>query len=99
MCLFFCLSIRRRQTSSCGGTGCQSWSLPFSGVLARRDRRTPTNGTAGERGSGLVLLLSRDLVERQGGVMTVTSAIDRGTTFRFRLPAPVVSGPIPSVAA
>jgi len=67
--------------------------------LFRLDRRTTTNGTAGERGSGLGLLLCRDLVERQGGVLTVTSAIDRGTTFRFRLPAPVVSGPIPSVAA
>lgn len=55
--------------------------------LFRLDRRTTTNGTAGERGSGLGLLLCRDLVERQGGTLGVTSKIDVGTTFRFRLPA------------
>jgi signal transduction histidine kinase len=54
--------------------------------LFRLDRRTTTNGTAGERGSGLGLLLCRDLVERQGSVLTVRSAVDRGTTFRFVLP-------------
>ena len=62
--------------------------------LFRLDRRTTTNGTAGERGSGLGLLLCRDLVERQGGVLTVTSAIDRGTTFRFRLPTPLLPGQV-----
>lgn len=55
--------------------------------LFRLDRRTTTNGTAGERGSGLGLLLCRDLVERQGSALTVESAVDKGTTFRFRLPA------------
>ncbi|SDM89498.1 Signal transduction histidine kinase [Methylobacterium phyllostachyos] len=59
--------------------------------LFRLDRRTTTNGTAGERGSGLGLLLCRDLVERQGGVLRVRSAVDRGTTFLFRLP---VSGTV-----
>ncbi|MGU3664168.1 ATP-binding protein [Methylobacterium sp. A49B] len=61
--------------------------------LFRMDRRTTTNGTAGERGSGLGLLLCRDLVERQGGVLAVSSAVDRGTTFRFRLPAGIPSKP------
>ncbi|UIY43568.1 ATP-binding response regulator [Methylobacterium radiotolerans] len=61
--------------------------------LFRLDRRTTTNGTAGERGSGLGLLLCRDLVERQGGVLAVSSAVDRGTTFRFRLPAGAPSRP------
>ncbi|TXN41677.1 response regulator [Methylobacterium sp. WL30] len=54
--------------------------------LFRLDRRSTTNGTAGERGSGLGLLLCRDLVERQGGELTVTSSPDQGTTFRFTLP-------------
>ena len=53
--------------------------------LFRLDRRTTTNGTAGERGSGLGLLLCRDLVERQGGELTVASAVGHGTTFRFVL--------------
>ena len=55
--------------------------------LFRLDRRTTTNGTAGERGSGLGLLLCRDLVERQGGLLTVRSAVERGTTFSFTLDA------------
>jgi len=64
--------------------------------LFRLDRRTTTNGTAGERGSGLGLLLCRDLVERQGGVLEVRSAVDRGTTFLFRLP---VSGTVHAAAS
>ncbi len=66
--------------------------------LFRLDRRTTTNGTAGERGSGLGLLLCRDLVERQGGVLAVSSAVDRGTTFRFRLPAGIPSKPLRTFA-
>ena len=54
--------------------------------LFRLDRRASTAGTAGERGSGLGLLLCRDLVERQGGILEVRSAVDRGTAFRFSLP-------------
>ncbi len=61
--------------------------------LFRLDRRTTTNGTAGERGSGLGLLLCRDLVERQGGVLEVRSAIDRGNDL------PVQAARIPHRAA
>ncbi len=54
--------------------------------LFKLDRRVTTVGTAGERGSGLGLLLCRDLVERLGSRLTVRSVVDRGTTFRFSLP-------------
>ena len=54
--------------------------------LFRLDRRSTTNGTAGERGSGLGLLLCRDLVERQGGELAVTSTLGGGTRFYFLLP-------------
>ena len=54
--------------------------------LFRLDRRTTTNGTAGERGSGLGLLLCRDLVGRLGGELDVDSVMDRGTAFHFTLP-------------
>ena len=53
--------------------------------LFRLDRRTTTNGTAGELGSGLGLLLCRDLVERQGSELVVKSTIGVGTAFYFRL--------------
>jgi two-component system sensor histidine kinase/response regulator len=54
--------------------------------LFKLDRRSSTAGTAGERGSGLGLLLCRDLVEKQGSALTVTSTVGRGTCFRFVLP-------------
>lgn len=60
--------------------------------LFRLDRRTTINGTAGERGSGLGLLLCRDLVERQGGKLTVVSIPNQGTTFSFRLPEAASNG-------
>ncbi len=55
--------------------------------LFKLDRRHTTAGTAGERGSGLGLLLCRDLVVRQGGDLVVQSMIGCGTTFSFRLPS------------
>ncbi|WP_131113035.1 hybrid sensor histidine kinase/response regulator [Lichenihabitans psoromatis] len=55
--------------------------------LFRLDRRVSTKGTAGERGSGLGLLLCRDLMERQGGSLSVESEVDRGTTFHLTLAA------------
>lgn len=53
--------------------------------LFKLDRRSTTNGTAGERGSGLGLLLCRDLVERMGGALTVSSSVVSGTRFSFLL--------------
>jgi len=57
-----------------------------SASLFKIDKRTSTPGTAGERGSGLGLLLCRDLAELQGSRLEVDSEPGRGTTFRFRLP-------------
>jgi two-component system sensor histidine kinase/response regulator len=64
--------------------------------LFRLDKRTTTIGTAGERGSGLGLLLCRDLVQRLGGDLRVRSGINEGATFSFRLPAARVAAPAPS---
>lgn len=55
------------------------------GRLFQPDRRVTTDGTAGERGSGLGLLLCHDLVARQGSALTVTSVPGEGTVFRFTL--------------
>ncbi|MBT2246865.1 hybrid sensor histidine kinase/response regulator [Sphingobium sp. BHU LFT2] len=49
--------------------------------LFRIDRRVTTPGTAGEKGSGLGLLLCRDLVERMGAKMEVVSNVGEGTAF------------------
>ena len=53
--------------------------------LFKLDKRISTIGTAGEPGSGFGLLLCRDLVERLGGELMISSAVDHGTTFRFTL--------------
>ncbi|HYD31401.1 MAG TPA: PAS domain S-box protein [Azospirillaceae bacterium] len=59
--------------------------------LFRLDEYNTTPGTDGETGSGLGLLLSKNLTERQGGQLFVTSTPGEGSTFRFTLPrrAPV----------
>jgi two-component system, sensor histidine kinase and response regulator len=60
--------------------------------LFKLDRRSSTIGTAGEPGSGLGLLLCRDLVELQGGHLAVRSDVGHGTTFGFSLPVTVPIG-------
>lgn len=45
------------------------------------DSRSRRNGTAGERGAGLALLLSHDLARRIDGRLSVESEPDRGSTF------------------
>ncbi len=54
--------------------------------IFKLDQRMTTQGTAGETGSGLGLLLCRDLVERQGGELMVESAVGQGTIFSIVLP-------------
>lgn len=45
-----------------------------------------TMGTNHEKGSGLGLILCKEFVERNGGTITVDSVLNKGTTFKFKLP-------------
>ena len=45
-----------------------------------------TDGTAGEKGTGLGLLLCKDLVEKHGGQLWVDSVVGQGTSFHLTLP-------------
>ena len=59
--------------------------------LFKLDQRTSTKGTAGERGSGFGLLLCHNLIGRLGAELTVSSAVNHGTTFRFMLAGNMVA--------
>jgi len=48
--------------------------------------RSRAAGTRGEKGSGLALLLSKDMADRIGASIEVDSEVGVGTTFALRLP-------------
>jgi signal transduction histidine kinase len=54
--------------------------------LFQIDAKCSTAGTDGEEGTGLGLPLCKDLVEKNGGSLRVTSGIGKGTVFSFTLP-------------
>jgi len=53
----------------------------------RRNLFQPFYSTRGDIGNGLGLYISREIVERNGGSMAVTSHLGMGTEMRVRLPA------------
>jgi len=54
--------------------------------LFRIDEYFSTSGTAGEGGTGLGLIICREFVEKNKGIITVESELEVGTTFIFTLP-------------
>ena len=54
--------------------------------LFRADVKTSSQGTGGERGSGLGLILCQDIIKTHDGVIQVESAHGEGTTFYIDLP-------------
>lgn len=66
------------------GTGISAEKLPKLFAL----ERTSTDGTAGEKGSGLGLMLCKELVELNKGTIKAISELGKGSTFIFSVPQP-----------
>jgi two-component system sensor histidine kinase/response regulator len=66
------------------GIGIEEEDLP---KLFHIDRKLVTEGTAGEKGTGLGLVVSKALIEKHGGEILIESEVGRGTTCTLRLPA------------
>ena len=54
--------------------------------LFRIDSTVVSYGTAGEQGTGLGLILCKEFVEKNGGMIGVESIEGKGSTFKFSLP-------------
>jgi signal transduction histidine kinase len=54
--------------------------------LFRIETKYKKSGTAREKGTGLGLILCKELVEKNGGTIWVESEVGKGTTFRVTLP-------------
>ncbi len=50
------------------------------------EKKITTYGTAREKGTGLGLLLCKELIEKQGGKIWIESEVEKGSIFYFTVP-------------
>lgn len=65
------------------GVGISPDALP---KLFKTDEHFTLAGTSNEHGAGLGLILVKEMTEKQGGKLTVSSQLGKGSTFAFTLP-------------
>jgi PAS domain S-box-containing protein len=66
------------------GIGIEKESLDKLFLIGNKESRT---GTANESGTGLGLLLCKEMIAKHGGELKVESEINKGTTFSFTIPS------------
>ncbi len=54
--------------------------------LFKIDHARSSKGTSNEKGTGLGLIIAKELIEKQGGTLIVESEVGKGSTFKFSLP-------------
>lgn len=87
------------QGSEYGSKPCIAISVSDNGIGMEKEvldnlfssDKVPLPGTEKEQGTGLGLLISREMVERHGGIITIESNPGKGAIFTFTVPA-FVSG-------
>ena len=65
------------------GVGIMAENIPY---LFSIEKNISTPGTNNEKGTGLGLMLCKELIEKQGGKIWVESELGKGSTFKFTLP-------------
>ncbi len=65
------------------GTGISAEGMEKLFSLERKSER----GTQGEKGTGLGLILCKELVELNKGILNISSKLGKGSTFSFNLPS------------
>jgi signal transduction histidine kinase len=82
------ISVQKRETElviSVSDTGLGIAPHLLSGLFRLGENKT-SYGTGGEKGTGLGLPLSRDMVEKNGGKIWVESTLGEGSSFHFTVP-------------
>ncbi|HAN78977.1 MAG TPA: hypothetical protein DCQ31_15035 [Bacteroidales bacterium] len=65
------------------GIGIATSNVPYLFVI---DKNISTYGTSSEKGTGLGLILCKELIDKQHGTIEVETELGKGSTFKFTLP-------------
>jgi ligand-binding sensor domain-containing protein/signal transduction histidine kinase len=57
--------------------------------IFNKEKVVSTKGTSGEKGTGLGLLLVKEFVRKNNGIIWAESELGKGTSFHFTLPKPI----------